>query len=291
MMLSMTGYGKAVCELPDKVVTVEIKSLNSKQLDLYTRFPNLYKEKELEVRNLISKELIRGKVEFNIMCENTDTSSTAKINTPLVKEYYRQLKDLCSELNVNNNESLMQIVMRFPDSLLAEKEELTDAEWQKLLTTIKSALQSIIDFRQQEGEALNADIVPRIKTILDSLPGIEKYEADRLTRIKEKMTASMQGLADQDKFDANRFEQELIYYLEKLDITEEKVRLSNHCNFFLEVIDEPEPAGKKLSFIAQEIGREINTIGSKANHSDIQRIVVKLKDELEKIKEQLMNVL
>lgn len=290
-MLSMTGFGKAVCELPNKQVSIEIKSLNSKQLDIYARLPGLYKEKELELRNLISKQLIRGKVEFILNYEITDTSSSASINLPLVKDYYTQIKDLSSELGVSENEPLMQIIMRLPDVLTNKKEELSSDEWKKIRDKVDAALHNISDFRIQEGKALHIDIVARIKTILSLLEDVKTFEGDRLIRIKEKLTANMEGISDQDKFDPNRFEQELIYYLEKMDITEEKVRLKNHCDFFQEVSNEEGPIGKKLSFITQEIGREINTLGSKANHSDIQRIVVLMKDELEKVKEQLMNVL
>ncbi|MBN1952859.1 MAG: YicC family protein [Bacteroidales bacterium] len=291
MMLSMTGYGKTVCELPTRQVTIEIKSLNSKQLDIYTRLPNLYKEKELELRNLISKYLIRGKVEFNITYETTDASSNARINFPLVKEYYAQLKGLTEELGAENDDALMQIIMRFPDALMAEKEELSDQEWSVIQTKIEEALLKMIEFRKREGQALRNDILMRIDTILELQEKIKPLEKDRIERIKEKLNSSLGIIQDQEKIDSNRYEQELIYYLEKIDITEEEVRLSNHCKFFKEVSEEKDPSGKKLSFISQEIGREINTLGSKANHSDIQRLVVMMKDELEKIKEQLMNVL
>lgn len=291
MMLSMTGYGKAVCELPTKQVSIEIKSLNSKQLDIYTRLPTLYKEKELELRNLISRYLTRGKVEFNISYETTDTSSTAKINAPLVKDYYTQLKDLTKDLGAEQEDSLMQIVMRFPDALMAEKEELSAEEWKEILQKTEEALANITSFRIQEGKALQTDILGRIDHIQGYLKDIAPFKEDRIQRVKDKLNNSLMVISDQEKVDTNRFEQELIYYLEKMDITEEEVRLDNHCNFFKEVAEEKDPSGKKLSFIAQEIGREINTIGSKANHSDIQRIVVMMKDELEKIKEQLMNVL
>jgi uncharacterized protein (TIGR00255 family) len=291
MIESMTGFGKAVCELPGKVVTIEVRSLNSKQLDIYARLPNIYKEKELELRNLISQQLIRGKVEFSITYENTDISSTAQINIPLVKSYYQQLKELVSELDDRENESLLQTVMRFPDALKIDKEELNESEWEKINFKVCEALSHIITFRKQEGEALKKDIMDRIGIIRSQLEEISSFEPDRMLRLREKISSSVQSVIEQGKIDENRFEQELIYYIEKLDITEEKVRLENHCQFFLEVSMNETANGKKLSFIAQEIGREINTIGSKANHSDIQRIVVKMKDELEKIKEQLMNVL
>lgn len=291
MMQSMTGYGKAVCELPTKVVTVEIKSLNSKQLDIYTRLPNIYKEKELELRNLISKKLVRGKVEFSITYDNTDTSSSAQINVPLVREYYGQLKDLINELNPDENDTMLQTIMRFPDTLKINKDELNAEEWGQVKSKTEAAILDIDKFRNQEGEALQKDILQRVDNILNFLTEIEAYEEERLSRVQERLSSSIKELADQDKIDANRFEQELIYYMEKIDITEEKVRLKNHCDFFLKIAEESEPIGKKLSFISQEMGREINTIGSKANFSEIQHLVVLMKDELEKIKEQLMNVL
>lgn len=291
MIESMTGFGKAVCELAGKVVTIEIRSLNSKQLDIYARLPNIYKEKELEIRNQISQQLIRGKVELYITYENTDISSTAQINVPLVKSYYQQLKELVADLEAENQESLLQTIMRFPDALKIDKEELNESEWKLISSKVEEALHHINSFRKQEGEALQKDIFNRIGIIQSQLKEITSFESDRLSRLREKMSSSVQSFIEQAKIDENRFEQELIYYLEKLDITEEKVRLQNHLQFFMEVATKESANGKKLSFIAQEIGREINTIGSKANHSDIQRIVVQMKDELEKIKEQLMNVL
>jgi uncharacterized protein (TIGR00255 family) len=291
MIESMTGYGKSICELAGKVVTIEIKSLNSKQLDIYTRLPNIYKEKELDLRNLISQKLGRGKVEFSISYENTDVSSTAQINIPVVKSYYQQIKELMSELSIKENESLLQTIMRFPDSLKIDKEELNDTEWEQITAKVNEALDHILSFRHQEGEALQKDIMERVELIRSQIKEVVIFEKDRLQRLREKILSSVQGIADQIKVDENRFEQELVYYLEKLDITEEKVRLENHCQFFNEVAINESVNGKKLSFIAQEIGREINTIGSKANHSEMQRVVVKMKDELEKVKEQLMNVL
>jgi uncharacterized protein (TIGR00255 family) len=291
MIESMTGFGKAVCELAGKVVTVEIKSLNSRQLDIYTRLPNIYKEKEIELRNLISQQLVRGKIEFCISYENNDITSTAQINLPLVKSYYHQLKQLVKELADDNKESLLPTIMRFPDALIIDKEELDDTEWQAVTNNTREALDQILSFRKQEGDALKKDILLHLEIIQEQLKEIGKYEADRMNRIRERLNTSVTALMDPSKIDENRFEQELIYYLEKLDITEEKVRLQNHCDFFLTVVNDETSNGKKLSFISQEMGREINTIGSKANHSDIQRIVVQMKDELEKIKEQLMNVL
>ena len=290
-MLSMTGFGKAICELENKVITIEIKTLNSRQLDIYTRIPNIYKEKELELRNLISQNLQRGKIDFSITYETTDTTDSAKINIPLVKEYYSQLQKIAKSLNSNKEESLLQIIMRFPDALKIDKEELAEEEWKKILLKTEEALEKINKYRKQEGKALQTDILKRVKNIQNFLKNIEVYEPDRSARIREKLSASLNGTIDQEKIDTNRLEQELIYYLEKMDITEEKVRLKNHCEFFTETTLNEDFNGKKLTFISQEIGREINTLGAKANHSEIQRIIVLMKDELEKIKEQLMNVL
>ena len=290
-MQSMTGYGKSICNLPNKTVSIEIKSLNSKQLDVFTRIPNLYKEKELEIRNTISKYLTRGKIELNITYENNDTNSTAKINMPLVKEYYTQLKELTNELDPNENEALLQTIMRFPDTLKIGKEELDEEEWSMLNEKLVLALESIQNFRIQEGKALKKDILERVQNIRSLYRELAQFEEERVLRIREKLRNSLDDILERNKVDENRLEQELVYYLEKIDITEEKVRLASHCDFFLEVANDSTSIGKKLGFIAQEMGREINTLGSKANHSEIQRIVVRMKDELEKIKEQLMNVL
>jgi uncharacterized protein (TIGR00255 family) len=292
MMISMTGFGKTTCELKDKNITIEIKSLNSKQLDIYTRLPFLYKDKDLEIRNYVSQKLKRGKIDFNLNIENTEITNSSKINVALVKEYYSQMKEISNELEVNSdNNRILQTVMRFPDVLKTDKEELDESDWKKLLEKIDLTLCLVDAYRSQEGAVLEKDIILRIQLIENLLLDITPFEDDRMKKLREKIYSGFTDIYENDKIDNNRFEQELIYYIEKLDITEEKVRLKNHCNFFKEVCSEEEPVGKKLGFIAQEIGREINTIGSKANHSDIQRIVVQMKDELEKIKEQLMNVL
>lgn len=291
MIQSMTGFGKAVCELANKVISIEIKTLNSKQLDIYTRLPNIYKEKDLEIRNLLSQKLQRGKIECIITFEDTDISSNARINGPLVKEYYRQMSDLLNEMNIENNDIILQTIMRFPDALTIDKEELDENEWKTVSLKIHESIQAIEDFRIQEGKALQYDITGRVNGILDKLKEIKPFEKERIVSIREKIESNIGELFDISKIDQNRLEQELIYYLEKIDITEEKVRLENHCNYFFDVLEEDITVGKKLGFITQEMGREINTIGSKANHSEIQKIVVQMKDELEKIKEQLMNVL
>ena len=291
MIKSMTGYGKAECELKDRKVIVEIKSLNSKNLDIYTKIPGSYREKELEIRNLISKKLQRGKIEFVLYYEITDASKATSINAGVVKNYIQQLKSITSDLNLETSEPLLQIALRLPDTLNIEKEEIDDSEWSIIIGAIENAIDQLDEFRIQEGKYLKNDIENRIKIIENKKDEITPYELDRTKKIKERLKENLTNNLDDKDYDKNRFEQELIYYLEKLDITEEKVRLSNHCRYFIEMINEPESNGKKLGFISQEIGREINTIGSKANDSDIQKLVVLMKDELEKIKEQMLNIL
>jgi len=287
----MTGYGKAECELSDKKIIVEIKSLNSKNLDIYTKIPGLYREKELEIRNIINKYLLRGKVEFVMYYEITDVSKSTNINATLVKNYYHQLKAIADDLGLETSEQLLQMAIRMPDTLNTDVNEINEEDWVKIQHTIEQALQQLDAFRVQEGEYLKNDLKSRIQLIMDYKNQILPYEKARTQKVKEKINESLRTAIESQDIDRNRFEQEIIYYMEKLDITEEKVRLTNHCNYFIESIDEPESNGKKLSFVSQEIGREINTIGSKANDSDIQKIVVLMKDELEKIKEQLLNIL
>jgi len=291
MIKSMTGYGKAECELSDKKIIVEIKSLNSKNLDIYTKIPGLYREKELEIRNIINKYLLRGKVEFVMYYEITDVSKSTNINATLVKNYYHQLKAIADDLGLETSEQLLQMAIRMPDTLNTDVNEINEEDWVKIQHTIEQALQQLDAFRVQEGEYLKNDLKSRIQLIMDYKNQILPYEKARTQKVKEKINESLRTAIESQDIDRNRFEQEIIYYMEKLDITEEKVRLTNHCNYFIESIDEPESNGKKLSFVSQEIGREINTIGSKANDSDIQKIVVLMKDELEKIKEQLLNIL
>ncbi len=291
MIKSMTGYGKAECELKDRKVIIEIKSLNSKNLDIYTKIPGIYREKELEIRNIISKKLLRGKVEFVLYYEISDDNKATTINSEVVKKYFEQLKSIASDLNIETSEQLLQMAIRLPDTLNTERDEIDENDWDTIQKTIINALDQLDEFRIQEGQYLKEDIVKRIKIIDDSKNEITPFEVKRTEKIKEKLKESLNKVIDEKDYDKNRFEQELIYYLEKLDITEEKVRLTNHCNYFIEMINEPESNGKKLGFISQEIGREINTIGSKANDSDIQKFVVLMKDELEKIKEQMLNIL
>jgi uncharacterized protein (TIGR00255 family) len=291
MLKSMTGFGKAICQLEGKIVSIEIKSLNSKQLDIYTRIPATYREKDLTIRNILSKSLQRGKVELNLAIEITNAKNAGKINGPVIKEYYEQLKTIGTDLGIDYNDSILSVMMRLPESLKIEKDELNAEEWEKIQETIQEALKSLNEFRTQEGSALKSELLDRVNNIEKNLGLLEPFEEVRIKAVREKLEAGLNDYSQLEKVDTNRFEQELIYYIEKLDVTEEKVRLKNHCDYFREVIESKESVGKKLGFISQEMGREINTLGSKANHHEIQKLVVEMKDELEKIKEQVLNVL
>ena len=291
MIQSMTGYGKAICELPDKAFTIEIKSLNSKQTDIYARLPNHFKEKELEIRNQVAQKLVRGKIEINISTEEGENGTSTKLNIPVIQSYLKQVEEVTTANNTAINDIIIQTVMRFPDVMKTEKEELNPEEWLAIEKGLQEATDKLISFRNQEGKALYKDIVKRVQAILDLVEETKPFEKERIETIRQRIEKSLNENIEVEKIDQNRFEQELVYYLEKLDITEEIVRLQNHCKFFNEVIEQEPNCGKKLGFISQEMGREINTLGSKANHSSIQRCVVLMKDELEKIKEQLMNVL
>ncbi|MDP4185325.1 MAG: YicC/YloC family endoribonuclease [Bacteroidota bacterium] len=290
MIISMTGFGKAECEISNKKISIEVKSLNSKQLDINTRIPSTYKEKDIEIRRKIGDSLQRGKVDFSIYYENLGLEANAKINEPIVTSYFNQINTISQKLNLPVNESVMQVIMRLPDAVKVEHEELDENEWKLILSTICDALQHLVAFRKQEGVALEKDIISHIEKILELLTLVPPFEGERIEKIRERIQDNLNDLKLNGTVDHNRFEQELIFYLEKLDINEEKVRLKNHCDYFLQTMKE-EASGRKLSFIAQEIGREVNTLGSKANHSEIQKIVVQMKDELEKIKEQVLNVL
>jgi Uncharacterized stress-induced protein len=287
----MTGFGKTEFEVGKKKITLEIKSLNSKQLDINTRVPSMYREKDLEIRRMISEILIRGKVDFALYLDNLGTESSAKINKGIISDYFRQLSEVHQELGLPVNESIMQSIMRLPDTVKTVYEELDETEWLVVRENLVKTLQYLNGFRDQEGQALRADIEGNIKNILDLLAQVDPHENQRIDNVKARIQESLESLQLNGNVDKNRFEQELIYYIEKLDINEEKVRLANHCKYFVETMNEVEPSGRKLGFIAQEIGREINTLGSKANESNLQRIVVQMKDNLEKIKEQVLNVL
>lgn len=287
----MTGFGKTQFEVGNKKLTLEIKSLNSKQLDINTRVPSMYREKDLEIRRLISEMLIRGKVDFALYLDNLGTESSAKINKAIVGEYFRQLSEVHTELGLPVNDSIMQSIMRLPDTVKTVYEELDETEWLIVRENLVKTLEHLNEFRDQEGQALQNDIEGNIRNILDLLAQVDPHENQRMDTVKARIMENLESLQLNGGVDKNRFEQELIYYLEKLDINEEKVRLANHCSYFFETMAEEEPSGRKLGFIAQEIGREINTLGSKANESNLQRIVVQMKDNLEKIKEQVLNVL
>jgi len=291
MIKSMTGYGKAIAETPQKKITIEIKSLNSKQLDLNTKLPWLYKEKEPEIRNLISQKLDRGKIDFSIFCDMLDDEVVTVINKSAVRNYYNQFKEIAAELKIDLDDQIFTAIMKLPDTLKTEKPEMPEAEWEMVKNRITESLTMLDLYRMEEGNSIMADLKKCIGKILSLLESIETFEAGRITKIREKLMSLLEENLGSEKIDKNRFEQEIIFYLEKYDINEEKVRLKTHCDYFIETTNSASPNGKILNFIAQEIGREINTIGSKANDASIQKLVVMMKDELEKIKEQTLNVL
>lgn len=291
MIRSMTGYGKAECELAQKKITIEIKSLNSKQLELNTRLPGIYRDKDLEIRKELSDKLVRGKVDFLFYAESMGTESNAAINSAIVKNYFRQLSEISKDLGLAVDERTLQMVMGLPEVVKTEREELDETEWKIILNTIREAIAKLDHFRIQEGISIYTDVVQNINTITSLLLKVNQYEQERTSRVKERILDGLKEISVSDTIDNNRLEQEMIFYLEKMDINEEKVRLSNHCSYFLETLGLEEAVGKKLGFIAQEIGREINTLGSKANHTEMQKLVIQMKDALEKIKEQLLNVL
>jgi len=288
----MTGYGKAEFEVNGKKVTLEIKSLNSKQLDINTRIPALYREKDIEIRKLVSEFLTRGKVDLVFYIESLGEETNSAVNENVVKGYFEQIKKVNTELGLPVSELTMQSILRFPDAIKLTFEQLDETEWQVIRQKMVHALESVNAFRVQEGNAMEADLRSNIESILELLKKVEPFEAQRIETVKVRLKDSLAELQLNGSFDKNRFEQELIYYLEKLDINEEKVRLRNHCEYFLHTLhDDSTDSGKKLGFIAQEIGREINTLGSKANETSIQKIVVQMKDSLERVKEQVLNVL
>jgi uncharacterized protein (TIGR00255 family) len=279
----MTGYGKSEVQTESRKITIEIKSLNSKNLDINARFPTIYKEKEMEVRKWLSRELLRGKIDVMFFLETTGEETSTRINKSIVEGYLRQLEGIRKEADI------LSIAMRLPDVLKTEREELDESEWLKIEEGISKALEQLNEFRSSEGMELKRDFEMRISILEGKLKEVMEIDPDRLEAVRLRLEKSIQEI--QVNVDENRFEQELIYYLEKLDITEEKVRLNKHLSYFLYSLNEEMSNGKKLGFISQEIGREINTIGSKANYAPMQKVVVEMKDELEKIKEQLLNVL
>lgn len=282
----MTGFGKAFMQLPNKKITVEIKSLNSKGLDLNVRTPSVYREMELQIRNSIAQRLERGKIDFSLYIEVTGEETSAKINVPIVKGYINQIKEVIP--NADETE-LMKMAVRMPDALKTEREELDKNEWLQIEKVISEALDNIATFRSDEGLSLEKEFEIRISNIENLMNKAVSYDSERVETVKTRLRTALEEL--KATIDENRFEQELIFYLEKYDITEERVRLGNHLNYFLETMKNEEALGRKLGFITQEIGREINTMGSKSNHTEMQKLVVQMKDELEKIKEQVLNVL
>ncbi|GJQ05545.1 YicC/YloC family endoribonuclease [Capnocytophaga canimorsus] len=284
MIHSMTGFGKSATQLTNKRITIEIKSLNSKNADINTRIPLAYREKELEIRKRISDRLQRGKIDFSLFVENTGTQTPSKVNESIVKSYIQQLKNIVD----GDTTELLKMAVRMPDALQTTLEEVSGEEFQTIAQCMETALDELLSFRIKEGAVLEKEFILRITNIQNLLVKVETLDPERLVLIRERLE---KAVAEMQNVDVNRFEQELIFYLEKLDITEEKIRLKNHLDYFLETLQLPESNGRKLGFIAQEIGREINTLGSKANFSPIQQLVVQMKDELEKIKEQVLNVL
>ncbi len=294
MIKSMTGYGKAVVEIPGRKLIIEVKTLNSKQLDLGLKLPGFFRNKELEVRTLISQRLERGKIEVYVYTENSGESPSFSINHILAKKYHDELKSLLKELRDSSPGGIIPLVLKMPDVIQTSREDMTEEDWQAISTGIGQAVGQVDEFRNEEGKILEEDILKRVQSILQLLDEIGPFEKKRMQELRERMLkdfSKYSGDFNGSAPDQNRFEQELIYYLEKLDITEEKVRLLKHCQYFLETLTEFQSQGKKLGFITQEMGREINTIGSKASDAEIQKIVVQMKDELEKIKEQLGNIL
>ncbi|MBP5319153.1 MAG: YicC family protein [Paludibacteraceae bacterium] len=291
MIQSMTGYGKASAVFQGKKIVAEIKSLNSKQLDLSTRITSCYREKELEIRSLISRTLERGKVEFSLYIESNATEQAALVNKDLLLSYKKQLSDLSAETGIPEPADWFGLLLKMPDVLKADPTELDPEEWSVAAQAVQTAIDQLIAFRKQEGAGLERFFNEKIGRIEALSLEVPQYERPRIDKIKGRLEDNLKNLDDKIKFDPNRLEQELIFYIEKLDISEEKQRLANHLKYFRETMQEPVATGKKLGFIAQEMGREINTLGSKANQSDLQILVVKMKDELEQIKEQVLNVL
>ena len=285
----MTGFGKATKEFKNKTVTVEIRSLNSKNLDLSLRLSSTYRDKEHELKSEITKLLERGKVDLSIYVESKQAETPVEINTDLAKSYYEKLKQLASELNEPTT-NLMSYILKMPDVLKSERKEPNEQDWNDIHSVVLTAIEGLNKFRSDEGKSIEIDFETRIGLIAESLEKIKEYDAVRVKNIKDRIKKNLEEFVGKDKIDNNRFEQELIYYIEKLDINEEKVRLKTHLDYFIKTMKEP-AGGRKLNFIGQEIGREINTIGSKANDAEMQKLVVLMKDELEKIKEQTNNVL
>ncbi|NRA91380.1 MAG: YicC family protein [Psychroserpens sp.] len=286
MIQSMTGYGKSIIQLPTKKISIEIKSLNSKNLDINARMPSLYREKELSIRKLIASKLVRGKIDFSLFMEITGEETSTQINGTVVKQYVKQLKNVDA---TGDDIEYLKMAIRLPDAVTTERDEIDESEWQQIAEAIDDSLEKIHQYRLDEGTILETDFITRTENISKLLEQVIEMDPERIEGVRERLA---KGIAEiKEKVDENRFEQELVYYIEKFDITEEKVRLQNHLDYFLKALSSADSNGKKLGFISQEMGREINTIGSKSNYAPMQKLVVQMKDELEKIKEQLLNVL
>lgn len=281
----MTGYGKSVLQLPTKKISIELKSLNSKSLDLNARMPSMYRAKELGIRKLIANHLVRGKVDFSLFVEITGEDTSSKINQTVVKEYIKQLKEVVD----GDATELLKMAIRMPDAITTERDDIDEDEWTLISTEINKAIANIVEYRKDEGATLNQDFTERVATLKRLLEEVIAIDPERIDGVRARLEKGVSDL--KEKVDENRFEQELVYYIEKFDITEEKVRLDNHLEYFIKTLNSDDSNGKKLGFISQEMGREINTIGSKSNYAPMQKLVVQMKDELEKIKEQLLNVL
>lgn len=290
MIYSMTGFGKAEGIVANKKIVIQLKSLNSKQSDINAKLPNLFREKELSYRKLIADRLTRGKIELQISYENLENQSNYEVDAELLKTYYHQLQRICVDLGANES-SLMEVVTKFPEVLKSQSEEFTNEDWQAIEAILKNSIEEINNFRAHEGLSLEADLKSHVNNIVSLLNEALTFDQERIETVKERLKTNLEELEQKAGVNQERFEQELIYYIEKYDISEEKVRLQSHCDYFLECMNGKAGQGKKLGFIGQEMGREINTLGSKANHAEMQKVVVQMKDELEKIKEQVLNVL
>lgn len=288
-MQSMTGYGKATCEFPDKRITIEVKSLNSKQLDIFTRVPNMYKEKDIEIRRLIADKLSRGKVEFNLFVESLGETAKSVINQGVFASYVSQMKAVAEATSTELPADFFSSILRLPDVMKTEVKSLDENEWKEVRASVAEALDNLNSFRDQEGQSIYSDVSGNIEKIEVLLGQVTPFEGERVEKVRQRIKEGLETLEASPNME--RLEQEMIFYIEKMDVNEEKIRLAHHCKYFIETASLNEPVGKKLGFISQEIGREINTLGSKANHEEIQKIVVQMKDELEKIKEQVLNAL
>lgn len=287
----MTGFGRQELELKTKKLCIEVKSLNSKQTDINVRIPVCYREKEIEIRKLLSSKLIRGKIDIGIFAENADTEINSVINENAVTSYYNQINKISKDNSIPAGDDILSAIIRLPEVLKTNSDEISEEDWDNLFAAINLAIDNCLKFRIEEGKEIENDIKSRIQSILKLLDKVCSHEQERIETIKKRLTSNLDMIISEIENDKNRYEQEIIYYLEKLDINEEKSRLKQHCDYFMDTLTDGDFQGKKLGFIAQEIGREINTLGSKANHAEMQKIVVNMKDELEKIKEQLFNVL